>query len=73
MPSMFLTDDDLTELTSKRRNSLRIHALNSMGVQHKIRPDGSIVVLRAHVERLFGEKPSKPEEPTWEPDWSKRK
>jgi len=71
MPSMFLTDDELTELTGKRYNSVRVRVLRGMGVEHKIRPDGSIAVLRAHVERLFGEKPSKPEEPKWEPDWSK--
>lgn len=66
---MFLTDDDLTELTGKRQNAARIRVLNSIGVQHKIRPDGSVVVLRAHVERLFGEKPSKPEKEPWKPSW----
>lgn len=67
---MFLTEDDLTELTGKRQNAARIRVLNSIGVQHKIRPDGSIAVLRAHVERLFGEKP-KPESQEWKPSWEK--
>lgn len=70
MITMFLTDDDLTELTGKRQNAARIRVLNAMGVQHKIRPDGSIALLRAHVERLFGEK-SKPEPEVWKPTWEK--
>ncbi|PMS14135.1 DUF4224 domain-containing protein [Trinickia caryophylli] len=41
-----------------------------MGVHHKVRPDGSIAVLRAHVERLFGEKPKNDDPPEREPDWS---
>jgi hypothetical protein len=66
---MFLTEEELTELTHYSRNSARRTTLNQMGVQHKIRPDGSIVVLRAHVERLFGEKPKKDEPPEWKPSW----
>ncbi|AMU06279.1 DUF4224 domain-containing protein [Burkholderia cenocepacia] len=70
MSAMFLTDEELTELTGKRQNAARIRVLNSMGVQHKIRPDGSIAVLRAHVERLFGEKPQKDDpEAAWTPPW----
>ncbi|WNC91726.1 DUF4224 domain-containing protein [Paraburkholderia sp. FT54] len=68
---MFLTEDDLTDLTGKCRNSARIRVLNGMCVQHKIRPDGSVAILRSHVERLFGEKPAKPSEPEWQPDWMK--
>lgn len=68
---MFLDDEELTELTAKRQNAARVRVLNSMGVQHKIRPDGSIAVLRAHVERLFGEKSaSKSKVNEWQPAWS---
>jgi len=67
---MFLTDKELTELTGKRQNAARIRVLNTLGVQHKIRPDGSIAVLRAHVERVFGEKASKTEPPAWQPAWN---
>jgi acyl-[acyl carrier protein]--UDP-N-acetylglucosamine O-acyltransferase len=66
---MFLTEDDLTELTGKRQNAARIRVLNSMGIQHKMRPDGSLAVLRSHVERLFGEKPTREEKPQWTPPW----
>lgn len=71
MPTMFLTEDDLTELTSKRQNAARIRVLNSMGIQHKMRPDGSLAVLRAHVERLFGESSKPVQSPEWKPDWMK--
>jgi hypothetical protein len=70
MESMFLTDDELTGLTGKQRNSARIRALNGMGVQHKTRPDGSIAVLRAHVDRLFGEKAGKSKIAEWQPSWA---
>lgn len=67
---MFLSDEELTGLTGKRRNAARIRVLNGMGVQHKIRPDGSIAVLRAHVDRVFGEKAAKSKMETWQPSWS---
>jgi hypothetical protein len=69
MTTMFLTEDDLTELTGKRQNAARIRVINSMGIQHKLRPDGSIGVLRAHVERLVGEAPKRNENPEWTPPW----
>lgn len=68
--SMFLTEEELTGLTGKQRSSARIRALNSMGIQHKIRPDGSIAVLRAHVDRLFGEKGGKSKIAEWQPSWT---
>lgn len=70
MVSMFLDDDELTGLTGKRRSAARVRVLNSIGVQHKIRPDGSIAVLRAHVDRVFGEKSAKSKMETWQPAWS---
>ena len=68
--SMFLSEDELTGLTKKRRNAARVRVLNSIGIQHKIRPDGSIAVLRAHVDRVFGEKAAKSKMETWQPTWS---
>lgn len=68
---MFLNDEELTELTRKRQNAARIRVLNAIGVQHKIRPDGTIAVLLAHVERVFGEKAGRQTaESSWKPSWA---
>lgn len=70
MEAMFLDDAELTGLTGKRRNDARIRMLNGMGVQHKIRPDGSIAVLRTHVQRVFGEKAASAKIKEWQPAWT---
>ncbi|MEX3918262.1 DUF4224 domain-containing protein [Paraburkholderia sp. BR10872] len=69
---MFLDEEELTELTRKQQNAARIRVLNAIGVQHKIRPDGTIAVLRQHVEEVFGlKKPKKEEGSGWVPSWLK--
>ncbi|SDH11724.1 protein of unknown function [Paraburkholderia phenazinium] len=67
MDSMFLTENELAELTGKRRHNAQVKVLRGMGVEHKIRPDGSIVVLRAHAERILGERAPKSKIKAWEP------
>jgi len=54
---MFLTDTELTDLTGAKRRDARARALRAMGVEHRIRPDGSVIVLRSHVESLLGGAP----------------
>jgi hypothetical protein len=70
---MFLTADELIELTGRRRHDAQALALRSMGIEHRLRPDGTVVVLRAHVEQLLGvvaaREPSSAHG-TEEPDWS---
>jgi hypothetical protein len=51
---VFLTPEEVASLTGKQRGDAQRRALNFMGVEYKVRPDGSIAILRAHVERLFG-------------------
>jgi len=68
---MFLTEVELTELTGAKRRETRIRALRAMGVEHRIRPDGRVVVLRAHVEALLGGVlPAIVSTPPAKPDWS---
>ena len=69
--AMFLDTDELAELTGRRRNAAQARALRAMGIEHRLRPDGSIAVLRAHIEKLFGvsTKAERPPQNT-EPDWS---
>lgn len=67
MDSMFLTDEEIADLTKKQRHSAQVRVLRGMGIEHKIRPDGSIVVLRAHAERILGERAPKSKIKAWEP------
>jgi Domain of unknown function (DUF4224) len=66
---MLLTDAEIADLTRRTRHRAQAAALSAMCIQHKQRPDGSLVVLRAHVEHLLGgstpAKANKKQEPDW--------
>lgn len=47
---MFLTPDEIAALTGKVRPSAQVRALRAMGIEHRIRPDGSPAVLRAALD-----------------------
>lgn len=69
--TMFLTGEELAALTHRQRSPSQGKVLNFMGIEHRRRPDGSIAVLRAHVERMMGEgatmkKPLKKTEPRFD-------
>lgn len=67
----FLGPDELYGLTQRRRRDAQARMLRAMGVEHRVRADGSVAVLRAHVEQLFGAaRTSRVERPETEPDWS---
>lgn len=68
MSDMFLSDEELFALTKRHHTPARVKMLNKMGIQHKIRADNTVAVLRSHVERVFGEKP-KVEAGNWKPSW----
>lgn len=68
--NIFLTQEELIELTGRRRRDSQLRALRFMGLEHKVRPDGSLAVLRSHVEKEFdggatGDKNSPRVEPNW--------
>lgn len=46
-----LTDAELEELTQRHRVDARRRALEAMGIPYRVRHDGTLAVLRAHVER----------------------
>lgn len=52
--STFLSAAEISQLTARRQSRAQRMALNHMGVMHKTRPDGTLVVARAHVESLLG-------------------
>ena len=45
--TLWLDDEGLKELTRKVRPSAQIKVLNAMHIDHRTRPDGSIVVLKS--------------------------
>ncbi len=56
---MILTAEELASLTKRTRSDAQARALNAMGIPHKRRADGSIVVSRAHVDEWLGVKADK--------------
>lgn len=67
---MFLTKAELEALTGKQRRDTQARVLRFMGIEHKIRPDGSLAVLRAHVEQELGmTQHNRTNEKTTEPNW----
>jgi hypothetical protein len=52
-----LSEDEVVELTGKRRASAQARVLDFMGIPYRPRPDGSLVVLRIHVETTDGRPP----------------
>lgn len=51
---MFLTAEEIAQLTDRTQRRAQRAVLNFMGIEHKVRPDGSLVVSRAHVEKMLG-------------------
>ncbi len=71
MSSTFLDSTEMAELTGRVRSDAQVRALRHMGIEHRVRPDGKVVVLRSHVEQVLGVAPARggPAKEI-EPDWS---
>jgi hypothetical protein len=50
---LFLTEEEVIALTDRRTRPSQTRALKSMGIEHKVRPDGSVAILRAHIIKVF--------------------
>ncbi|WP_454825917.1 DUF4224 domain-containing protein [Paraburkholderia xenovorans] len=68
--SMFLTNKELVELTDRRHRACQAQVLRALGIDHKVRPDGRVIVLRRHVEQQFGVSAERGKGRVTEPDWS---
>ena len=66
---MLLTDKELIELTQKKRFTAQRKALCRMGIEHKTRPDGSIAVLRSHIEKAFDDRTPENARIEIQPNW----
>ena len=51
---MFLRSEEIVALTNRQRSAAQARALRTMGIEHRIRPDGTVAILRSHVEHLLG-------------------
>lgn len=51
--STFLTAGEVRELTDRVNMSSQVKVLRAMGIEHRMRPDGSVVILRSHVNKVF--------------------
>lgn len=71
MTTMFLTIAEITALTGHRRRDAQARELRHLGIDHQERRDGSLVVLRAHAEKVLGWVPEKAVKvDNTEPNWS---
>lgn len=68
---MFLDEDEVKQLTKRIQHQAQAKMLRSLGLTFKIRSDGSLLVLRAHVEKELGgasdgKRIKKEVEPNWD-------
>lgn len=52
---MFLSPEQVHELTRKQRAPAQARVLRELGIKHGVRPDGSIVVMVAAVDKVLGD------------------
>ena len=53
MNSLNLTEDELIEVTGKKRSSAQVKILRHLGLEVKVRPDGCPLVARQHYLRIM--------------------
>lgn len=58
MGTMFLDNEEIKEMTDRKTRAAQRKMLNALGIVYRIRADGGLLVLRAHVERELGGAPS---------------
>jgi hypothetical protein len=56
-PETFLEPEEIERLTDRIRRPAQVKALRSMGIEHKVRPDGGIAILRSHITKVFDGNP----------------
>lgn len=61
---LFLSSDEIVDLTGKVWHELQVDALKAMGIPHRIRPDGRILVVRQYITGGQAAEAPKPAEPT---------
>lgn len=67
--NMLLDDDEVRELTKRKRPHAQVARLRALGIEHKPRPGECPAVLRSHVEHLLGGKTPAKVARSDEPEW----
>lgn len=49
----FLSDEEVQALTNRKVRPSQVRALKAMGIEHRVRPDGSVAILRTHITKVF--------------------
>jgi hypothetical protein len=66
----FLTHEEVEALTERKVRPSQIRVLKAMGIEHKVRPDGSVAILRAHIIKVFdGESETRRKANEQTPNW----
>lgn len=66
----FLSHEEIEALTERRIRPAQVRVLKAMGIEHRVRPDGSIAILRAHILKVFdGLAESRTRVQTPQPNW----
>lgn len=63
--SICLSNQELYDLTHYRRATAQRTALNMMGIDYKVRPDGTLAVFRETAIQNSALRPRKKTEPDW--------
>ena len=66
----FLSVEEVQSLTNRKVRPAQVKALRAMGIEHKVRPDGSVAILRAHITKVFdGETQTNRQKKAVLPNW----
>ena len=49
-----LNENEIRDVTRRKRTDAQRRVLDALGIRYRTRPDGSLLVLRANVERELG-------------------
>ena len=58
---MILTPQEIRELTQRARPAWQVRVLDHIGVPYRRRPDGTLIVMRSHVEMQPVVSPRRPQ------------
>lgn len=53
----FLVAEEVQSLTNRIKRSSQVKVLKALGIEHRVRPDGSVAILRAHITKIFDGNP----------------